>query len=268
MTDEAAVRSSIETFGPDIVIHNAIMNDWLQMYADRPAAWDAYVGATRNTTAGADDAGAAYVMVSTDWVFDGTQGGADERTPPNPVNLYGVLKVASEMVALERGGAVARVSGVQGLHLARPKTPRAQDQGFGYFCASIVDALRQGQTFTVWEADDINMLATPSLALECGELMVQIGAKRADGIFHLCGADAVSRRELAELTCDVFELDAERLRFGPPDPDVNATALIPYDTTLTTPRTDLVLGRTATPLRRLLERFRGQLEDRKGGPDV
>ena len=114
----------------------------------------------------------------------------------------------------------------------------------------------------MWEADDINMIATPSLALECGELMVQIGEQRADGIFHLCGADAASRRELAELTCEVFELDAELLRFGPPDPDANATAPIPYDTTLATPRTDRILGRTATPLRRLLERFRAQLDAR------
>jgi dTDP-4-dehydrorhamnose reductase len=267
MTDESAVRTSIEAFGPDIIIHNAIMNDWPRMYGDRAAAWDAYVGATRHASAGAAEAGAAFVLVSTDWVFDGTQGGADEDTPPNPVNLYGVLKLASEMVTLERGGAVARVSGVQGLHLARPTTPWAQDRGFGYFTASIVDSLRRGEPFTVWEADDINMLATPSLALECGELMVQIGERRADGIFHLCGADAASRRELAELTCEVFALDRSLLRFGPPDPDANATAPIPYDTTLSTPRTDRILERTATPLRRLLERFRGQLEAREETTD-
>jgi dTDP-4-dehydrorhamnose reductase len=81
------------------------------------------------------------VLVSTDWVFDGTQSGADEATPPNPVNLYGVMKLASEMVTLERGGAFARISGVQGLHLARPATPWAQDRGFGYFAASIVESL-------------------------------------------------------------------------------------------------------------------------------
>ena len=165
MTDEAAVRSSIEAFDPDIVIHNAIMNDWHQMYADRPAAWDAYIGATRHTTAAAADAGAAYVLVSTDWVFDGTQAPADETTPPNPVNLYGVLKMASELVALETDerAAVARVSAVNGVHWARPDTPREQDRGFGYFLSTVVDALRAGEEFTVWEGD-VNQVATPSLA--------------------------------------------------------------------------------------------------------
>ena len=230
------------------------------MYADREAAWASYVHATRFTQRGSVASNATYVLVSTDWVFDGTQVGAHEETPPNPINLYGTLKLASEMVALEGGGAVARVSGVNGLHLARPTTPRAQDRGYGYFAASIVDALTAGNTFTVWEAPEINMRATPSLALECGEIMLGIGEQRADGVFHCSGADAVSRRELAELTCDVFDLDPALLRYGPPDPGSLMAAPIPHDSSLTTPRTDRVLGRSATPVRALLERFRGQYE--------
>lgn len=258
ITNEDAVDASIEAFAPDMVIHCAIMNDWDRMYADRRSSWDAYVGATRSTAYASINADSAYVLVSTDWVFDGTQSGADEETPPNPVNLYGSLKLASEIVALEAGGAVARVSGVNGVHLARPSTPRSQDRGFGYFVASIVDALSVGEPFTVWEADDINMVATPSLALECGEIMLAIGAKRAGGVFHCGGADSVTRRELAELTCQVFDLDASLLRFGPPDPASMVAAPIPYDTSLTTPRTNDVLGRTATPIQTLLERFRAQ----------
>ena len=221
-------------------------------------AWDSYVGATRSCAEAADQAGAGFVLVSTDWVYDGTQGGADEETPPNPVNLYGVLKLASEMVALERGGAVARVSGVNGVHRARPQSPRAQDPGYGYFVASIVDALREGRTFHVWESENINMVATPSLASECGDIMLEIGRRRLDGVFHLCGADSVSRRELAHMTADVFDLDPNLLEFGPPPSEPPVP--IPYDTSITTPRTDQLLERQASSLQDLLVRFREEYE--------
>ena len=145
MCDEAAVRASLDAFEPDLVIHCAIMNDWDQMHADRHGAWAAYVEATRNYGDAANAADIPWCLVSTDWVFDGTQSMATEYTPPNPINLYGFLKAASEIVAVERGGSFARVMGVNGTHWARPTTPRLQDPGYGYFVASIVDALEQGR---------------------------------------------------------------------------------------------------------------------------
>ncbi len=259
-TDASAVRASIDRFEPDAVVHCAILNDWDRMYADRPAAWDAYVGATVNTAEAADRAGAAFVLVSTDWVFDGTQAGADEETPPNPINLYGVLKVASEIMATERGGAVARVSGVNGLHRARPRAPRAQDPGFGYFVASIVDAISAGTPYTVWESDDINMVATPSLATESADLILDVAEKRLGGVFHCCGGEAIGRMDLARLACDVFDLDPSLLRSGPPDPTAMPGAPIPYDTSITAPRTAALLDHTPSALRHLLERFREEYE--------
>ena len=260
MTDRAQVAASVAAFRPDVVVHCAILNDWSTMYGDRQFAWDSYVSATGHCADAARESGAAFVVVSTDWVFDGTQGGADEATPPNPVNLYGVLKVASEVVALERGGAVARVSGVNGLHRARPESPRAQDPGFGYFVASIVDALRRGERFTVWESDDINMRATPSLASESAELILRIGEQRLRGVFHCCGGEAMGRMELAGLACDVFELDSSLLDSGPPDPSAMPDAPIPYDTSITAPRTSSLLDHEPSSVRDLLVRFRREYE--------
>ena len=256
MSDRDAVRASVRAFRPDLVIHCAILNDLGGLYRDREAGWQAYVEATRITSRAAHEEGAAYILVSTDWVFDGTQAGADEGTPPNPVNLYGVLKLASELVTLERGGAVARVSGVNGVHRARPAFPRAQDPGYGYFVASIVDALAAGRSFTVWESDRINMVATPSLASESADLILDIAARELTGVFHCCGADGIGRMDLARLTCEVFGLDADLLRSGPPDLEHVPSVHIPYDTTITCPRTSELLERTPTPVRNLLERFR------------
>lgn len=260
MLHRSAVMADVKEHAPDVVVHCAILNDLGALYHDRVAAWKSYVEATRITAEAAAEVGAAYVLVSTDWVFDGTQVGADESTPPNPVNLYGVLKMASEMVALERGGAVARVSGVNGLHRTRPAAPRSQDPGFGYFVASLVDHLTRGRPYIVWESDRINMWATPSLASECGEIILEIGKRRQTGIFHCSGADGVDRMGLARLACEVFDLDPGLLRSGPPDPNAMPGAPIPYDTTLTTPRTSELLERRPTPVRTLLERFRDQYQ--------
>ena len=259
MTDAAQVRSSVSSFRPHAVIHCAILNDHATMYADRRAGWDAYVTATRITASAAADAGAAFAVISTDWVFDGTQGGADESTPPNPINIYGNLKMASELVSLERGGAVARVSGVNGIHRARPDTPRAQDSGFGYFVASIVDALREDRPYAIWMSDDINMVATPSLASASARMVLDIVEHRHTGVFHCSGWEAIGRWELAELACEVFDLDPGLLRTGPPDPSVMPQGPVPYDTSITRPRTDELLGPTGS-LRELLTRFRDEYE--------
>jgi dTDP-4-dehydrorhamnose reductase len=223
VTDAEAVKRSVGTYEPDVIVHAAILNDFARLERE---GWAAYVGATHNLV----ETGVHVILVSTDWVFDGT-GSSSETTPPNPVNLYGMLKAASEQVV----DTVARISAVQGASDA----PRSQDAGFGYFVASIVRALRAGERFTVWEGPDINGLATPTLAEDAAALIARIAAGGFRGIFHCCGGESVSRRELALRTVEVFELDGELLDFGPaPDPGFP----VPYDTRLDASATAAALG--------------------------
>jgi dTDP-4-dehydrorhamnose reductase len=260
MTDAAAVLRSIEAAQPDLLIHCAIVNDLAELYADRRGGWDGYVSSTRVIVKAAAAAGIPMVLVSTDWVFDGTQAGADEDTPPNPVNIYGFFKAASELVALEHGGAIARVSGVNGVHYARPNTPRQQDPGFGYFVASLVDSLRADNPFTVFIDPGINMVASPSLASDCADIILQIGAESQTGIFHCCGAEAVGRLELAHAACELFGLNASLIRTGPPEWGPGPRYLVPHDSSIVAPRTERLLRRKALPLETLLERFKDEYD--------
>jgi dTDP-4-dehydrorhamnose reductase len=202
------------------------------------------------------------VLVSTDWVFDGTQGGATEDEPPNPVNAYGFLKAASELVVRERAhrGAVARIAGVQGVHWARPELPRTQDAGFGYLVPSIVDALRAGRPFAVWESPEINEIATPTLAGDAAELMWRLVERGLTGTFHCCGAEAVHRVELARRTVAAFDLDPDLLRTGPPDPAVLDGGRIPRDTSLDARATAAALDVELPGVDAMLARLGAELE--------
>jgi dTDP-4-dehydrorhamnose reductase len=262
LTDRDAVARCALATAPDAIVHCAILNDQARMEADRAAAWDAYVGATRNVVDAANAVGAHVVLVSTDWVFDGAQGGATEATPPNPVNLYGFLKAASEMVVTERAdhGAVARISGVNGIHHARPDAPREQDAGFGYFVASIVDALRAGRSFTVWTGEDINMIATPTLASDAADLMWRIVHGRREGIFHCCGGEAIDRIGLARRTVAAFDLDGDLLEIGAPPPGAANGWRIPFDTSLDASATAAALDADLPDVDTILARLRREME--------
>jgi dTDP-4-dehydrorhamnose reductase len=286
VTDARAVRASVVPFAPDAIVHCAILNDFGRLYTDRRAGWDAYVGATRNLVDASNEAGARMLLVSTDWVFDGTQPGATEDTPPNPINLYGFLKAASELIVTERAvrGSVARIAAVQGSVEA---APREQDAGFGYFVAALVQRLRNGERFGVWESDSINMIATPTLASDAAELMWRILERDLDGTFHCCGGESVDRRTLATRAAQVFELDPTLLDLGvEPPPEAlpvataaasrstpaaagsapapagsaraaagSAPAAIPYDTSLDATRTAAMLDAELPDVTEMLRRM-------------
>ncbi len=236
LTDATRVRRAVADTRPDAIVHAAIWNDPAGLLSDRRRAWAGYVEATRNVVA----TGAHVVLVSTDWVFDGTQGPAAEDEPPNPINAYGFLKAASELVVTQAGGTVARVAGVQGVHRARLHTPRAQDAGFGYLVASVVDALSGGREFTVWDAPDINRVATPVLATDAGELIWRALEREVTGTLHCVGAEHIDRVTLARRAAEHFGLDRALLRVGPP-PEAPSER-IPVDTRLDAARTAALLG--------------------------
>jgi dTDP-4-dehydrorhamnose reductase len=255
LVDAAAVARSVADARPDAIVHCAILNDLGRLYTHRREAWAAYVGATRNLVA----TGVPVVLVSTDWVFDGTQSGAAEDEPPNPINAYGFLKAASELV-VDGHGAVARIAGVQGVHRTRPDLPRAQDAGFGYFVAALVEALRVGERFAVWDGPGLNRLATPTLATDAGELIWRALERGTTGTLHCCGGEHADRVGLAHRAAAAFGVDASLIDVAPPAPADLPDGRVPVDTRLDATATAARLDTELPDLDTTLARLREQLE--------
>lgn len=262
LTEGAVVRRTVAATRPDAIVHAAIWNDPAGLLRDRRRAWASYVDATRNVVDAANAAGAHVVLVSTDWVFDGTQGPARETTPPNPINFYGFLKAQSELVVAVHAerGTIARVAGVQGIHWAKPQAPREQDAGFGYFVASLVDALRAGRRFTVWDDPRLNMRATPTLASDAAELIWRALEREATGTLHCVGGEHADRIALARRAVAAFGLDEDLLDVGPPDPAALPAGGVPFDTRLDATATAATLDVELPGLDPMLGRLRTQLE--------
>jgi dTDP-4-dehydrorhamnose reductase len=262
LTDELVVRRSVLATRPDAIVHAAIWNDPAGLRSDRRRAWESYVGATRNVVAAANALDAQVVLISTDWVYDGTQGPAVESEPPNPINAYGFLKAASELIVTESAarGTVARIAGVQGVHRSRPQTPRSQDAGFGYLVASLVDALRSGNRFTLWDGPGLNRVATPTLATDAARMIWRALEHEATGVLHCCGGEHADRVSLARRAVEVFGLDGERLEVSAPPASVLAGEPVPADTRLDATFTARALGVQLPDLDTMLGRLRAEVE--------
>ena len=262
--DPDQVLQSVLAFRPDAVVHCAVVNDLPRIYGDRTLGWKAYVESTRHLTQAANQIGAKMILLSSDWVFDGTQAQADEATPPNPINYYGVLKVVGETLLAATGDdwAVARVAGVNGVHWARRDLVLSQNAGLGNLALAVAGTLGQKQPFALWQGN-VNMRGNPTLATEIGEMIVRIIEQDQRGIFHCCGGESTTRLGLAKATAQVFGLDADLIQATVPDPSDPASLTgipVPKDTRLDSSSTTRRLAYQSPDLIQSLHRLREQLE--------
>ncbi len=263
-----SLSKSFAQLKPDVVLHLAISNEFNKLFADPVFAEDAYIGMTKRVLAASESIDAHFVYISTDWVFSGVSHMVAEDTAPDPVNIYGELKSGSEEVvkASTKRWAICRIGGVMGSHRLLPNMPRSQDVGFGYFVASIVDALSAGQEFLVWQGDGVNEIATVSLASEIAASLARVIDQEATGIFHLVGSEAITKRDLAHAVCDVFNLDANLLKFGPAPSSEKFPQPVPKDSSLDSTKTRSTLGLEFTSPRVLLAAFKTERETGRLSP--
>jgi dTDP-4-dehydrorhamnose reductase len=261
------VLRKVRAFQPDAIVHCAILRGLSNLYSQRHLAWQSYVETTRHLTEAAGAVGAKMILISTDWVFDGTQGPANEVTPPNPINYYGVLKLVCETLvsSMSQDWAVARISGVNGVHWFRPELQLMQNAGFGNLVKHVVDTLRDGRSFAVW-VEEVNEVGTPTLATDAAEMILKIIRFDQKGVFHCCGGESASRMELAVAAAKEFGLDPNRIRSSSMDEETKRALQgipIPKDTRLSASRTGSQLEHSLMTISQALRAFRYQLETGK-----
>ena len=258
-SDTEAVQRALE--GVDALVHTAIANDFQNL--DAGAAYNAYPGLTQSVTRAAMAVGAKPIYISTDWVMDGTSHKVPESDFGRPINTYGYLKALGEQVIRDLApetGAICRIGGVMGSHRLVADMPRNQDVGFGYFVSALVKSLRAGEEFMVFGGEGVNKVATPSLASEIGATIHRIIERDASGCFHVVADDAITREDLAALTCAVFELDRSLVTSGKPPEADRFSEPVPVDTSLDNSRVKAELGVGPVSVTDLLEALKAEAD--------
>ncbi len=186
---------------PDAIIHAAALTDVDRCERERDLAMRVNAEATAAIASAAREAGAFLVYISTDYVFNGERGLYSEEDEPDPVNFYGYTKLKGEEFVRERAGGycIARASVIYG---AVPASGKAN------FALWLIDKLGRGEEASVL----VDQYISPTLNSSLARMVLEAAERGLEGIYHMAGADRVSRYDFAAKLCEVFGLDASLLK--------------------------------------------------------
>jgi len=195
LTHRQDVRKVVDEFEPDVIIHTAAVTDVDLCEKERGLAWQVNVGAVENLAYAAKIVGAKMIHLSTDYVFDGKSGPYSEADRPNPISYYGRTKLASENLLLTSGvqSTIIRTMVLYGLGINVKSN----------FALWVHNNLKDGKTIRV--VDD--QFGNPTFADDLAYAILKIIELERTGIYHIAGADIVSRYDFALSLADVFKFN-------------------------------------------------------------
>lgn len=196
ITIQEDVDSVISEAKPEVVINTAAMTQVDQCETDREACWQANVSAIEYLVGACAIAGARLIHVSTDFIFDGTDGPLDETAVPNPVNYYGKSKLAGEQVIQKSNidWCILRTVLVYGV------TP---DQSRSNIVLWVKKSLEEKKKINVVN----DQWRTPTLAEDLAMGCALAAKKKATGIYHISGEEMMTPYDIAIATATQFGLD-------------------------------------------------------------
>lgn len=191
--DPAAVSRAVGEFQPQVVVHAAAEGSADRCEDNPERAWEINVKGTQHLAEAAERTGAKLVLLSSDYVFDGSGGPFDEKSVPRPINVYARAKVAAEAIA----------AGLRSFAVARTTVVYGWDPASRNFLAQLVARLQAGLPMQI-PTDQCNH---PTYVEDLAEALARICAV-GQGIFHVVGPEAMERQAFALLACEVFDLPA------------------------------------------------------------
>jgi dTDP-4-dehydrorhamnose reductase len=195
ISNRGDVKSLVTSFRPDVILNAAAMTNVDTCEREREQAWKMNVTAVENLMEVCRRIDAKLVHISTDYVFDGKAGNYSEEDRVNPINYYGKTKLAGENILVSSGidCTILRTIVVYGTGVNVRNN----------FALWVINNLHENKTINC--ADD--QISNPTYVHDLAAVMKQCIEVDAKGIFHIAGAESVSRFDFAIRAAEIFGYD-------------------------------------------------------------
>lgn len=198
LRDGAAFRAVLRAHTPDAVVHCAAYRE-PDFCEDQPEEAARLNVAPVATLAVALPPEARLILISTDYVFDGTRPPYRETDDRHPLSVYGRTKAAAEDLALARPGSlVVRIPVLVGAG------PTLETSGY---IGQLVAAVR-GRTP---QQQDHVLVRVPTWIEDVADAVSFLLARRTEGIVHVSGPRAATRYASALEVAQILGLPHDHL---------------------------------------------------------
>lgn len=242
LADEEMALHVVNRTRPDWVIHCAAATDVDKCEESPKFAEHLNIHLTGNLAKAARQAGAGFVCISTDSVFDGMRGDYAETDVPNPVNTYAETKLDAERIVVDT--------------VARSIIIRTNFYGWNAFDRQslaewMLSHLEVGRPFSGFA----DVYFTPILANDLAELILVMIERELMGFYNVAGSQKCSKYEFARAIAQLFKMDSTII-----EPvsikNVRLKAARPLDTSLQVLKVRKALGREMPDVVSGLQRFK------------
>jgi len=192
--DHQGTRKILEGYKPQVVINTSAYHrvDLCEDHIEETFKVNTY--AVRNLARICQDLGSALVHLSTDYVFGGEKKSPyREEDLPNPLNVYGVSKLAGEYFVRQicQTYFIIRTSGLYGVARASGKS--------GNFVELMIRLAKEGKPIKVVK----DQILTPTYTKELAKKIAQLIETGEYGLYHVTNNGQCSWYEFARV---IFEL--------------------------------------------------------------
>ena len=197
ITNLILCRDVINLVKPDVIINLASLTDVDFCEANKELAFSINLGGAKNL---ASSFSGPIIHLSTDYVFNGENGPYREDATTDPINIYGLSKLASENVLLygQNNNLIIRTNVVYDYHVDTQAS----------FLNWVVDSLNEGNEISVVNDQWSNPTWTDSLAV-----VIQRSIDRElFGIAHWGDGEWLNRFDFALKIANVFKLDKKLIK--------------------------------------------------------